>query len=144
MLWRGKKQGTKVQNNKVWGGNGPSEKVMLKDEKSWLQKMGARAFQKRETACARFTSWSCHSHAVWLLSLNPSLCQISSTLLIINLFLMAMRVKWANIYKVLCAWSWAHNTSSINVSSYDSLSNKRIRLVTAMCSQLVTCDCSGD
>ena len=38
---KGKKQGTKVQNNKVWGGNGPSEEVMLKDEKSWLQKMGA-------------------------------------------------------------------------------------------------------
>ena len=72
---KGKKQGTKVQNNKMWGGNWPSEEVMLKDEKSWLQKMVARAFQKGETASARFISWSWHSRAVWLLSLNPSLCQ---------------------------------------------------------------------
>ena len=71
---KGKKQETQVQNNKVWGGNGPSEKVVFKD-KSWLQKMGARAFQKGGTACARFTSRSWHSHAVWLSSLNPSLCQ---------------------------------------------------------------------
>ena len=38
---KGKKEGTKVQNNKVRGGNGPSEEVMLKDEESWLQKMVA-------------------------------------------------------------------------------------------------------
>ena len=72
---KGKKEGTKVQNNKVRGGNGPSEEVMLKDEESWLQKMVARASQKGETASARFISWTWHSHAVWLLSRNPSLCQ---------------------------------------------------------------------